>query len=46
MTRKEAFEKARDVMADAGLRGIESNYPGEISSVSAPPRRDSARTDD
>ena len=32
MTRKEAFEKARDVMADAGLRGIESNYPGEISS--------------
>ena len=32
MTRQEAFEKARDMMADAGLRGIESNYPGEISS--------------
>ena len=32
MTRKEAFEKARDMMADAGLRGIESNFPGEISS--------------
>jgi len=32
MTRKEAFEKARDKMADAGLRGIENNYPGEISS--------------
>ena len=32
MTRKEAFEKARDMMADAGLRGIEGNFPGEISS--------------
>jgi NitT/TauT family transport system ATP-binding protein len=32
MTRKEALEKARDKMADAGLRGIENNYPGEISS--------------
>jgi len=32
MTRKEAFEKARHMMADAGLRGIESNFPGEISS--------------
>jgi NitT/TauT family transport system ATP-binding protein len=32
MTRAEAYEKARDMMADAGLRGIESNYPGEISS--------------
>ena len=32
MTRKDALEKARDMMADAGLRGIENNYPGEISS--------------
>jgi len=32
MTRRDAFEKARDMMADAGLRGIENNYPGEISS--------------
>jgi NitT/TauT family transport system ATP-binding protein len=32
MTRKVALEKARDKMADAGLRGIENNYPGEISS--------------
>jgi NitT/TauT family transport system ATP-binding protein len=32
MTRAEAYEKAREMMADAGLRGIESNYPGEISS--------------
>src|SRR6476619_4431223 len=32
MTRKEALEKARDKMADAGLRGSEDNYPGEISS--------------
>jgi len=32
MTRKEAFEKARGMMADAGLHGIESNFPGEISS--------------
>lgn len=32
MTRAEAFEKAHDMMADAGLRGIENNFPGEISS--------------
>jgi NitT/TauT family transport system ATP-binding protein len=32
MTRAEANEKARAMMADAGLRGIEHNYPGEISS--------------
>jgi NitT/TauT family transport system ATP-binding protein len=32
MTRAEAYGKARDMMADAGLRGIEDNYPGEISS--------------
>ncbi len=32
LTRAEAYEKARDMMADAGLRGIENNYPGEISS--------------
>lgn len=32
MTRKEAFGKAREMMADAGLRGIENNFPGEISS--------------
>ena len=32
LSRAEANEKARDMMADAGLRGIEHNYPGEISS--------------
>lgn len=32
MTKSEAFDKARDMMADAGLNGIENNYPGEISS--------------
>lgn len=29
---KEAKEKARSLMADAGLSGVEHNYPGEISS--------------
>jgi len=32
MRRRHAYEKARQMMADAGLRGIENNYPGEISS--------------
>lgn len=32
MTKKEAYEKARSMMADAGLSGVEHNYPGEISS--------------
>ena len=32
MTKKNALEKARAMMADAGLRDIEGNYPGEISS--------------
>jgi NitT/TauT family transport system ATP-binding protein len=32
MTRAEAYDKARVMMADAGLHGIENNYPGEISS--------------
>jgi NitT/TauT family transport system ATP-binding protein len=32
MTKKEAYERARMLMADAGLRDIEANYPGEISS--------------
>lgn len=32
MDRKEAIEKARGKMAEAGLSGIEHNYPGEISS--------------
>jgi NitT/TauT family transport system ATP-binding protein len=32
MSRREAYEKARGVMADAGLSGMEHNYPGEISS--------------
>jgi NitT/TauT family transport system ATP-binding protein len=32
MKRAEAYEKAREMMADAGLHGIERNYPGEISS--------------
>lgn len=32
MTKKEAFEKARGMMADAGLYGVENSYPGEVSS--------------
>lgn len=32
MTKKEAYEKARHMMADAGLSGNEHNYPGEVSS--------------
>ena len=32
LPRKEAYEKARSMMADAGLSGTEQNYPGEISS--------------
>lgn len=32
MTKKEAYEKARDMMAMAGLRGAENSYPGETSS--------------
>ncbi len=32
LSRKEAFEKARGMMADAGLSGTEENFPGEISS--------------
>lgn len=30
--KKEAYEKARGMMADAGLSGVEDSYPGEISS--------------
>jgi NitT/TauT family transport system ATP-binding protein len=32
MTKAEAYDKARSMMADAGLRDIENDYPGEISS--------------
>lgn len=32
MTRAEVNEKALDMMADAGLSGVEHNYPGEVSS--------------
>ena len=32
MSRKEIYEKARDMMADAGLSGAENNFPGEVSS--------------
>jgi NitT/TauT family transport system ATP-binding protein len=32
MTKAEAYEKARHMMADAGLRDIEDDYPGETSS--------------
>lgn len=32
MSPQEAREKARAIMADAGLSGMENNYPGEISS--------------
>jgi NitT/TauT family transport system ATP-binding protein len=30
--RREAYEKARSMLADAGLSDVEQNYPGEISS--------------
>lgn len=32
LSNKEAYEKARGMMADAGLSGTEDNFPGEISS--------------
>jgi NitT/TauT family transport system ATP-binding protein len=32
MSKKNAYEKARDMMAAAGLTGIENEYPGQISS--------------
>lgn len=32
LARKAAIEKARHMMADAGLSGTEENYPGELSS--------------
>ena len=32
MSRAEAYDKAQDMMADAGLRDVVHNYPGEISS--------------
>jgi len=32
LTRKESIEKARFMLAESGLRNLESNYPGEISS--------------
>jgi NitT/TauT family transport system ATP-binding protein len=32
MGRAEAYDKARHMMAEAGLRNIENSYPGEISS--------------
>ncbi len=32
LSKKEAYEKARGMMADAGLSGTEHNYPGEVSS--------------
>ncbi len=32
LSRQEAYEKARGMMADAGLSGMEHNFPGEISS--------------
>jgi NitT/TauT family transport system ATP-binding protein len=32
LTRAEAVEKALGMMADAGLAGVEHNYPGEVSS--------------
>lgn len=32
MERSAAYERARSMMADAGLSGVENNYPGEISS--------------
>ena len=32
LSHSEAYEKARSMMADAGLSGTEDNFPGEISS--------------
>jgi len=32
LNKKQAFEKARGMLAEAGLRNLENNYPGEISS--------------
>lgn len=32
LSKKEAYEKARSMMADAGLNGAEHNFPGEVSS--------------
>jgi NitT/TauT family transport system ATP-binding protein len=32
LSKKESFEKARRMLAESGLRNLESNYPGEISS--------------
>lgn len=32
LSKKEIYEKARRMMADAGLNGTENNYPGEVSS--------------
>jgi len=32
LSKKQAYEKARGMMADAGLSGTEHNYPGEVSS--------------
>jgi len=32
MSKKEIYEKARAMMADAGLSGTEDNFPGEVSS--------------
>jgi len=32
LSKKEVYEKARAMMADAGLSGTEHNYPGEVSS--------------
>lgn len=31
-SRREALDRARKLMADAGLAGVESRYPGEVSS--------------
>jgi NitT/TauT family transport system ATP-binding protein len=32
LSKKQAYDKARGMMADAGLSGTEHNYPGEVSS--------------
>ena len=32
LSKKEIYEKARSMMADAGLSGTENNFPGEVSS--------------
>ena len=46
LSKAEANEKARGMMADAGLAGVEHNFPGRSVLRHAPARRDRARADE